>query len=129
MGYFATGILLPLGAAVYGWRTAMIAVAAIAVALALALAPASRRLDEEGPSVGGGFRSARLSLGLLKTHRGLMRIALASLAFAGVQVAVTSFLVVFLEGHVGLSKSLAAWPLAVAANAWCVVVVLRRKSC
>jgi len=114
MGYFATGFVLPRVAAAYDWQTALLALAGFAFVVALAVGPAARILDERLPSVGGGFTSARLSLGLLKTYPRLRRIALASLAFAGVQVTVTSFLVVYLEGDVGLEKALAAWPLAVA---------------
>ena len=114
MGYFATGLLAPLAAETIGWRDGLLGLAAFCSVFALAMTPAARRLDEAGPRVGGGFASARRSLGLLKAHSGLMRIAFASFTFAGVQVAVTSFLVVYLEDHIGLSKQLAAWPLAVA---------------
>lgn len=114
LGYFATGVLLPWLAATVGWQNAMLALAGAAVVTALLLGPAAKRLDQRSRSVTGGFASAKRSLGLLKRHPKLMRIAMASLAFAGVQVAVTSFLVVYLESEAGLPKSLAAWPLAVA---------------
>lgn len=114
LGYFATGILLPWLAAAVGWQNAMLVLAGVTAAAALLLGPAAKRLDERSADVTSGFASAKRSLGLLKRHPKLMRIALASLAFAGVQVTVTSFLVVYLESEAGLSKSLAAWPLAVA---------------
>lgn len=114
MGYFATGLALPWAADAVGWQSALLALAGLTVLAAALLAPAARRLDEPGPSVGGGFAAARISLGLVRRHRRLRRIAVASLAFAGVQVTVTSFLVVYLEADVGLDKARAAWPLAIA---------------
>lgn len=115
LGYFCTGICLPFASAAIGWQTALLALSCIAVSVAVVIAPASRRLDERRTgAISGGFASARASLGFLKSHHRLRRIAIASLAFAGVQVTVTSFLVVYLEADIGLDKQLAAWPLAVA---------------
>lgn len=114
LGYFMTGVGLPWLSAEIGWQNALLALAGVALLTGLALGPAAPRLDRRNPSAVGGFASARRSLGLLRAHPRLLRIAVASLAFAGIQVAVTSFLVVYLESEAGLSKSLAAWPLAVA---------------
>lgn len=114
LGYFATGVAMPVLAATVGWRTSFVLLAGLAAVVALAMGPAASRLDERGRALGGGFASARRSLVLLKRRPRLGRIAVASLIFAGVQVTVTSFLVVFLEDHIGLEKALAAWPLAVA---------------
>ncbi len=114
MGYFATGVLLPRLSEAIGWQTSLLALAALTAVAAVALTPAARLLDEKRPGVRSGFASARHSLGLLRQHPRLRRIAFASLAFAGVQVTVVSFLVVYLEDFIGLEKQLAAWPLAVA---------------
>lgn len=115
LGYFATGVALPPVAATYGWEWGLLGLAGLSVAAALALGPIARLLDEPGGRSGrSGLGSAAISLGLVARPGRLRRIAIASLAFAGVQVTVTSFLVVFLEADVGLDKAKAAWPLAVA---------------
>lgn len=114
LGYFATGAALPPLAAGFGWQASLLGLAAISVAVSALLTPAARLLDERGPSVGGGFASARRSIEMVRRPGRLRRIAFASLAFAGVQVSLTSFLVVYLEADVGFDKAKAAWPLAVA---------------
>lgn len=114
LGYFATGVALPPLADGFGWQASLLGLALISVAASALLTPAARLLDERGPSVGGGFTSARQSIELVRRPGRLRRIAFASLAFAGVQVSLTSFLVVYLEADVGFDKAKAAWPLAVA---------------
>lgn len=114
LGYFATGVGMPLLATLYDWRTALLVLAGFAAATAAAMFGPARLLDERSPGGGGGFSSARIALGLVRRHSRLRRMAVASLAFAGIQVTVTSFMVVYMEDHIGLSKELAAWPLAVA---------------
>lgn len=113
-GYFLAGVGMPLLAGAFGWRGATLALAGVGAVAAIALEAPRRRLDERNPGPGLGLTAAKASLGLLRQAPRLRRIAFASLAFAGVQVTVTSFLVVYLEDHVGLPKALAAWPLAVA---------------
>jgi nitrate/nitrite transporter NarK len=114
IGYFLASLTMPALQSTIGWQASLLCLAGVCFVALLAMRQAARLLDEPGPSIGSGFTSARLSLGLLKQNPYLRKIALASLAFAGVQVAVTSFLVVYLEDSIGLSKQLAALPLAVA---------------
>jgi len=114
IGYFLASVTMPVLQASIGWRASLMCLAIVCLAALLALKTAATMLDERGTKMGNSFTSARLALTLLRQYPYLRRIALASLAFAGVQVAVTSFLVVYLEDSVGLSKQLAALPLAVA---------------
>ena len=114
IGYAATGLGMPILSDAVGWQTSLFVLAGISALTFTLLAAAASRLDEPGPSVGSSFTAARLSLGLLKRHNRLRRIAFASLAFAGVQVTITSFLVVYLENDIGLTQKLAAFPLFIA---------------
>ena len=115
IGYALAGISLPILNEVYGWQTTIIIVAIICWIAAILIGLAVTTLDvDRRPEARIGFAGARLALGMVWSVRRLRRIACASLAFAGVQVTVTSFMVVYLETKHGYSNQQAAQALAIA---------------
>ena len=115
IGYALAGISLPILNEIYGWQTTIIIVAIVCWIAAILIGLAVAILDvDRSPEARIGFAGARLALGMVWTVRRLRRIACASLAFAGVQVTVTSFMVVYLETKHGHSNQQAAQALAIA---------------
>ena len=115
IGYALAGISLPILNGIYGWQTTIIIVAIVCWIAAILIGLAVATLDvDRSPEARIGFAGARLALGMVWTVRRLRRIACASLAFAGVQVTVTSFMVVYLETKHGYSNQQAAQALAIA---------------
>ena len=95
------GALLPALALGLGWRGALLAVAALGALVALAAQPIRRTLDahrERARPV--SLRGVVEPLRLVLATRSLRELSLVGLAFAAVQVCLTSFLVSFLhEGN------------------------------
>lgn len=115
IGYALAGISLPILNGIYGWQITIIIIAVICWIAAILIGLAVATLDvDRSPAARIGFAGARLALGMVWTVRRLRRIACASLAFAGVQVTVTSFMVVYLETRHGYSNQQAAQALAIA---------------
>lgn len=110
-----TGLSLPFLARFYDWQTAIIIVAAICAVAAILIGLAVRALDvDRSPEARIGFAGARVALKMVWTTPRLRRIACASLAFAGAQVSVTSFMVVYLETQHGYTNQLAGIALSIA---------------
>lgn len=105
------GALLPALTLALGWRGALLAVAGAGVVVALAAQPTRQALDahREG-SRAVSWRSVVDPLQLVLRTRALRELSLVGLAFAAVQVCLTSFLVVFL--HESLDWTLIASGLA-----------------
>ncbi len=115
IGYALAGISLPILNGIYGWQMTIIIIAVICWIAAILIGLTVATLDvDRSPEARIGFAGARLALGMVWAVRRLRRIACASLAFAGVQVTVTSFMVVYLETKHGYSNQQAAQALAIA---------------
>lgn len=105
------GAVLPALALGLGWRGALLAVAALGALVALAAQPIRHTLDahrERARTV--SLRGVVEPLRLVLTTRSLREMSLVGLAFAAVQVCLTSFLVSFL--HDALEWTLIASGLA-----------------
>jgi MFS family permease len=115
-GALAGGLAPPL-ALLFGWRGAVLAVAASCVVLAVLVEPLHPRLDDDAD------RRARAELGIFEGVRvvlsgsELRRFALASLAYSAMQVCFSAFLVAFLTDRVGLAIIAAGLVMAVAQGA------------
>jgi len=110
-GAALAGAILPGLALLAGWRVAFLSIALVGLAVIGASQPTRTSLDiHHGP--GEGFSLAAM-VGPLKTvirNPALLELSLAGFAFASVQVSLTSFLVVYLNGE--LQWSLVASGLA-----------------
>ncbi len=104
VGGALAGLCVPLLVAATGWRGAALAVCAAAVCAAVAIQPLRARFD--AARAHSRRWSAEELLGPLRmvwAHRELRRFAIAGFGYAGVQVSVGAFYVVFLNQHVGMS--------------------------
>lgn len=115
IGYAIAGLSLPLLADIYGWQMTIIIVAVVCWISAILIGLAVQALDvDRSPEARIGFAGAGIALSMVWTVPRLRRIACASLAFAGAQVSVTSFMVVYLETRHGFTTQSAAQALAIA---------------
>jgi MFS family permease len=111
LGMALGGALLPALALAAGWRGALLATASIGVVVALAAQPARRTLDAHRQDARPmSWHSIVEPLRLVLQTRALRELSLVGLAFAAVQVCLTSYLVVFL--HESLEWTLIASGLA-----------------
>jgi MFS family permease len=116
LGNALAGAILPGAALIAGWRGAAAGVAAVCLGLAVALQPMRAQFDA---SRQGGARirlGAALtgSLALVWQSPAIRRLTMVSLGYAGMQVSMGTFLVVYLHDHVGLDVVSAGLLLAAA---------------
>jgi predicted MFS family arabinose efflux permease len=113
LGGAAAGLIVPLFAAVMGWRPAVLCVAALLAVAALLVEPWRRRLDQAGGGIGG-------AQGVLAPFRAIgsggpaLRLGGAALCFATVQFSFAAFMPTVLIGTVGWSLAAAGATLTVA---------------
>ena len=110
-GAMLGALLLPVLGLALGWRAAVVASAAVIAAGALASAALYRDPPAPpGAAAAGGRGAARRVL----TDRDLWLVAVATLIFAGVQTVWMAYLVLYLQGVVGLTLLAASRYLALA---------------
>lgn len=111
-GAAIAGALLPGVTLLFGWRGALAAVAVAGVVVALSADPVRRALDirhsDRGPVT---LRSILEPLRMIARHPRLLELSLTGLAFASVQVSITSFMVVYLTQALGWSLVAAGFAL------------------
>jgi len=106
-GGMLAGAVLPPLALAFGWRGAMLVIP-VAACVLLVLAPVAGRGAQGAPVAGGGVRGA-----MVRSLRGVMldarlrRVALTGACFAACQMAIGSYLVVYLWRVAGISTELA----------------------
>ena len=106
-GGMIAGVLMPPLSLAFGWQAAMLTIPIAAVAL-MTIAPMSTRGVGGGPVAGGGMLLAIVrSLRSVLLDAGLRRVALTGAAFAGCQLAIGSYLVVYLWRVAELSPAMA----------------------
>jgi predicted MFS family arabinose efflux permease len=112
IGGIIAGATFPALALAFGWRGAIIGIAALLVAAAVALGVVRKRIDAGA--------SGRPSLGFVQAfkvilgHPRLLRLSLASFAFVGAQVCLNTFLVALLVTDLGTSLLVAGGFLSAA---------------
>jgi MFS family permease len=110
-GAALAGALLPVAALVSGWRAALVAVALVGLGVSSAAQSTRRLLDtDRTPGRAFSLRDTVARLKFVAKSPRLAELALLSVAYAAVQVCLTSFLVVFL--HDGLGWTLVSSGLA-----------------
>ena len=102
-GTALAGALLPLLVVAYDWQTAIVATGVLAIVVAIAIQPLRAQLDAvrrpERPLRPGSMVSP---LKLVWRHPGLRCLALAGFIYAGCQVALTAFYVLFLTSELAM---------------------------
>jgi len=113
LGGVIAGLMAPPIAIAFGWQWSLAAGAALAFAMVIFIQPLRAKLDDDrDPST--KFRGAVFKdVGLIFRHRELKLLALAALAFSGVQLALMTFAVTMLVEDVRLDLVTAGIGLAV----------------
>jgi MFS family permease len=104
LGGALAGALIPLFIIAFGWQGAALAVCVIALIITVVVQPLRNPLDADrrsGPVLASV--SVRGPIKLVISHHGLRKLALAGFAFAGCQVCVGSFFVVYLTQSLKMS--------------------------
>ena len=103
-GAALAGAALPAAALLIGWRPALIVAAIAGIAVAAAAQPTRAMLDADRRS-GRALSPANIlePLAIVWQSRTLIELALVSFIYAGTQVSLTSFLVVYLTESLGWS--------------------------
>ena len=102
------GVAIPAMVAAAGWQVAALALAAAAIAIALACQPVQRQFDR--CSAGSGTQKPASPFATLRLVAGqprLRELAVGSFVFAGIQMCVVAYMVVFLTEAGGLSLATA----------------------
>ena len=114
-GAALAGAALPAAALLIGWRPALIVAAIAGIAVAAAAQPTRAMLDADRRS-GRALSPANIlePLAIVWQSRTLIELALVSFIYAGTQVSLTSFLVVYLTESLGWSLVGAGFALTAA---------------
>ena len=97
VGGVLAGALAPTLVVLIGWQGAALAVGALALAVLAALQPLRRKFDaDRNPGHRLSSISVMTPLRLVFSHRGLRPLALSAFAYAGCQLSVAGFFVVYL---------------------------------
>ncbi len=114
MGGMLAGLLLPPLMLLYDWRVAVMAVAVIPVATAIGLQLIRQGLDDDrDPNERINLAGVAASLTLVMSSRPLLTLAAAGYFFTFAQLAILSFIVVYLEQENGLSLAFAGGIFAI----------------
>ncbi len=115
LGGVIAGALIPSVILATGnWRWAALAVGLACLALAFAIQPTRRRYDTGlNARAPLSLRAAFAPLALIVGDRALAELAVISFVYAGVQVTMVTYLVIFLTETFGMSLILAGFILAV----------------
>ncbi len=101
VGGVLAGALAPTLVVLIGWQGAALAVGALALAVLAALQPLRRKFDaDRNPGHRLSSISVMTPLRLVFSHRGLRPLALSAFAYAGCQLSVAGFFVVYLTDAV-----------------------------
>ncbi len=114
IGGMLAGLLLPPLIALYDWRLALAALAVIPLVTLLGLQGLRPGLDEDrDPTRRLGLDGVRDALRVVLTCRPLAILAAAGLVYTFVQMAILSFMVIFLSAENGLSTAFAGGVFAI----------------
>lgn len=103
VGGALAGALAPTLVIFIGWKGAALAVSVVALAVFVLLQPLRRRFDaDRNPGHRLSSISMMTPLRLVFSHRGLRPLALSAFAYAGCQLSVGGFFVVYLTDAVGM---------------------------
>ena len=116
LGNALAGALVPSLGLAFGWRGALLAVAAISLVAAAAAEPLRARLDVERATNLPFFARGQLigPLALVFASPRLRQLAITSFAYSGMQISLSAFLVTYLNQKVGLSVVAAGLMLSAA---------------
>ena len=115
LGGVLAGAIVPTLVLTTGWKTSVVLIGIFTISLVLALAPIRTELDQERQagrpiSVDGVTRP----LVMVLKHRRLRQLAIISFLYAGMQLCLFTYLVIFLTGNIGMALVAAGFILSAA---------------
>lgn len=121
IGGVLAGATVPTLVMVLGWRTAVIIVGIASLLLILLIHPARRTLDRDRQSQQPiSLTEMFQPLRLIMTHRHLRRLSIVSFLFAGMQLCLFTYLVIYLTRDIGISFVAAGFIMSIAQMAGAV---------
>lgn len=115
VGGALAGVVVPVLLLGFGWKAAVLATAVCNIVCALGLQSVRSRYDSGRHAAPRTSRPSLVSLlRMVFAHAELRQGALASFAFAGIQMCFASFLVVFLTERAGVTLTNAGFALSIA---------------
>lgn len=115
LGGMLAGAVVPTLVLAAGWRNGSVIVGCVSVLLALAIIPARESLDiDRQPEKRIGTSSLSGTLKLVISDKGLARLALISFLYAGMQLCLFTYLVIYLTKDISLSFVAAGFVLSAA---------------
>ena len=115
LGGVLAGAIVPTLVLTSGWKTSVVLIGIFTTSLVFALAPIRTELDQErqaGRPISFGGVSRPLVM-VLK-HRRLRQLAVISFLYAGMQLSLFTYLVIFLTGNIGMALVAAGFILSAA---------------
>jgi MFS family permease len=121
IGGVLAGGVVPTLVILLGWRTAVISVGIASLLLILCIHPARRTLDQDRQplqpiSLAGVFQPLRL----IMANRNLRRLSIVSFLFAGMQLCLFTYLVIYLTKDIGMAFVAAGFIMSIAQMAGAV---------
>jgi MFS family permease len=115
IGGVLAGAVVPTLVVTLGWRTAVMVVGSVALLLILLIHPARKSLDldrqpQQPISLAGVFQPLRLII----TQRNLRRLSIVSFLFAGMQLCLFTYLVIYLTRDIGIAFIAAGFIMSIA---------------
>lgn len=113
LGTAIAGAAVPSLVLLLGWQGAALAVGALCASFSLAIAPLRGRYDSDrNRSAPVSLRSAYAPVLLVVREPGILRLALVSFVYGGVQITLVAYLVAFMTDSFALSLVLAGMVMA-----------------
>ncbi|MCG8381855.1 MAG: MFS transporter [Gammaproteobacteria bacterium] len=118
LGGMAAGFIVPFFVSRFGWEGAFIGCGIICVFMALILQPLRSEFDrdrEPGTKISPKdiLRTFRSTIRMVSLHPELRNLAFAGFSFAGLQLAFTTYFVMYMVQDLGHSLGTAGWVFAV----------------
>jgi predicted MFS family arabinose efflux permease len=115
LGGVLAGAIVPTLVLTAGWKTSVVLIGFFTISLAFVLAPIRADLDQErqaGRSI--SFGGVTRPLIMVLKHRRLRQLAIISFLYAGMQLCLFTYLVIFLTGNIGMALVAAGFILSAA---------------
>lgn len=115
LGGVLAGAIVPTLVLTMGWRSSGVLIGLLTISLVFALIPIRKDMDRDRqPGRSISFGGVTRPLVMVLTHRPLRQLAIISFLYAGMQLCLFTYLVIFLTGDIGLALVAAGFILSAA---------------
>ena len=115
LGGVLAGAIVPILVVTIGWQNAAVIVATCSILLMIVIAPIRSELDRDRQAERAiSFKGVSKPLKMVLAHRELLRLAIISFLYAGMQLCLFTFLVIYLTKDIGMSFVAAGFTLSAA---------------